>query len=310
MPQKKERISPTPKPAKSSGALLDRFVYYVFGLFQKIGENHLLLLAGGLTFSVFVCIVPLVLVIFAVLGQVFESQSIARQVDHFLTTILPYQEFAGPVREFVFSRIAEVVLHKNAAGLFGGIGVFVAASGLFSSMRTALNTIFQTESKKTIWKEKLRDFGMVALVLVALIVLVVAFPALAYISELADTSELLSRLQLNAVNPVVINVMPWGIIFLLSILLYWLVPYEKLNFKVLSISALWATLFWIIAQSLFGYYVSHFATLRNIYGTYLFIVASSFWLYYASTVFLLGAQIGQLYRERITLKNENDYNSE
>ena len=50
---------------------IKRFLHhYLWELFNRIGENHLFLLAGGLAFSLFVCIVPFVLIIFFAVGQV------------------------------------------------------------------------------------------------------------------------------------------------------------------------------------------------------------------------------------------------
>ena len=44
-------------------------VHYVWGLYLRTDEHHLFLMGGGLAFSLFVCIVPFVLIVFAVLGR-------------------------------------------------------------------------------------------------------------------------------------------------------------------------------------------------------------------------------------------------
>jgi len=55
---------------------------------------------------------------------------------------------------------------------------------------------------------------------------------------------------------------------------------------------------WGTVQYLFGYYITNFITLKKVYGAYLFAIVVIFWIYYTSFVFILGAEIGQLYRER------------
>jgi membrane protein len=73
------------------------------------------------------------------------------------------------------------------------------------------------------------------------------------------------------------------------------------------VSAIAATFFWEIARQLFGYYITNVATLNRIYGTYALLVIVAFWIYYSSILFLVGAEIGQLYRERRIEKDQPSY---
>ena len=52
------------------------------------------------------------------------------------------------------------------------------------------------------------------------------------------------------------------------------------------------------ANKFFGYYITNFATLKNIYGAYVFLIVGIFWIYYPSAIFIIAAEIGQLFRER------------
>jgi membrane protein len=83
---------------------------------------------------------------------------------------------------------------------------------------------------------------------------------------------------------------------------YSFIPYAKIGRKIPAVSALWATIFWEIAKYLFGYYLYNVASLDKIYGTYALVVVLAFWIYYSSVLFIVGAEIGQLYRERLALK--------
>ena len=71
-----------------------------------------------------------------------------------------------------------------------------------------------------------------------------------------------------------------------------------MNKKVVFISAFWAALLWELAKKLFGFYIFHFASLNKIYGAYVFVIIAAFWIYYSSIIFIIGAEIGQLFRER------------
>ena len=63
--------------------------------------------------------------------------------------------------------------------------------------------------------------------------------------------------------------------------------------------AIWAALLWEAAKQLFGYYIRHFPTLGIIYGAYMLVVVVAFWLYYSAVVFIIGAEIGKLFDQRL-----------
>ncbi|MCX6826153.1 MAG: YihY/virulence factor BrkB family protein, partial [candidate division Zixibacteria bacterium] len=139
--------------------------YYFGGLYQRINEHHLFLLSGGLAFSLIVCIIPFVLIIFSILGNVLQDSFLQSQVNSFIDRVIPYEDYASFAKNLILSRIEEFKIYKNIAGYVGVIGLLIAASGLFSSMRTILNRVYGTDKGKKFVIAKLRDLGMVLLVL-------------------------------------------------------------------------------------------------------------------------------------------------
>ena len=85
-------------------------------------------------------------------------------------------------------------------------------------------------------------------------------------------------------------------------MLYYLIPQQKIPKRVLLVSALSSSLMLEIAKQLFGLYIANVVTLKKVYGAYLFLIITAFWIYYTSIVFIIGAEIGQLYREWINRK--------
>ena len=63
------------------------------------------------------------------------------------------------------------------------------------------------------------------------------------------------------------------------------------------IAGLSATVLWFLAKEGFGWYVLHAASLKKIYGAYVVAVMLGLWIYYSSAVFILGAMIGETYKE-------------
>lgn len=278
------------------------FVHYFGGLYHRTDEHHIFLYGGGLAFSLFVCIIPFVLIIFSILGAVLEMSSVEDQIVTFIYTIIPYKEYAAYAQKIIFSRIQEVIAFKAVAGYIGGFGLFFAASGLFSSMRTILNKIFVITEDKHAVIGKLRDFGMVLLVIAFILSSTIILPAITIIKNAADQVRFLRFLQLGIVEHMLITMVSFLIIFMFFYIFYSFIPYAKLGSKVPALSAFWAAALWELAKRVFEYYITHLATFNRIYGTYAFVVVLAFWIYYSSILFILGAEIGQLYRERLQQK--------
>lgn len=272
-----------------------RLKYYVFGLFQKINQHHVWLLSGGLTFSVFVCILPLILITFSILGNILQYSSVEHQVISFIQKAIPNNAYAESFKEIIFSRIHEVIKNKSQAGIFGVLGLLIAASGLFGSMRTILNLIYKSNVERPLLIHKLKDLGIVVLVLVFFLVSIVFLPSFEVAKEVFKRSQ-----SFDEVSRLLIflgDFTPFIIIFMAFFFLYYAVPDRLTNKKIAFISALSAAILWEIAKQAFGYYVSNLTSWKQIYGAYTLFVFIAFWVYYSSFVFIIGAEIGQLYSE-------------
>lgn len=281
--------------------------YYAIGLYHRIDEHHLFLSGGGIAFSLFASIIPLTLIAFSFLGNILDTASVEEQLTNILNTIIPYPEYANKMFEIIMSRVPEVIQHKTIAGYIGVFGLLFISSGLFSSLRTILNRIFHFTENKHLLIGKLRDFGMVLLLIVFLLLAIFVFPAINILTEFALKSDILRMFELTPLVKLLLSIGSPLIILIMFYVFYKLIPYAKLGKKVPLVSAITATFFWEIARQLFGYYITHFATLSRIYGTYALIVIVAFWIYYSSILFLIGAEIGQLYLERRIEKEQPSY---
>ena len=205
------------------------------------------------------------------------------------------------------SRVPEVIQYKTIAGYAGAIGLLFISSGLFSSLRTILNSIFHFTDDKHMLIGKLRDLGMVILLVIFLFLAIIGFPALNILTKFALDSEILKMFRLTPFVDILFSIGSTLIILIMFYSFYKLIPYAKLGRKVPFVAALTATILWEVARQLFGYYISNIATLNRIYGTYALLVIVAFWIYYSSILFLIGAEVGQLYRERKAEKQKSSY---
>ncbi len=278
--------------------------HYFLGLSKRADEHHIFLFAGGLAFSLFVCIIPFILIIFAVLGNILDSSYMQFQVNTLIDTLIPYYKYSEFVKKVIFTRINEVIEYKTIAGIVGAFGLLFAASGLFSSMRTILNKVFAVEADVHFIVAKLRDFALVVMVIIIFFLTTILMPTLDLLRKSATQLQFLKFLESGIFEHFIFSLLSFIVIFIVFFMLYVSVPIRKIGRKATFISAFWAAILWEAAKQVFGFYIHNFTTLGKIYGAYALGVVVAFWIYYSSVVFIVGAEIGRLYFERNYVKND------
>jgi len=278
--------------------------YYATGIYNRVGDHNVFLMGGGLTFSFATCIIPFILIIFAILGTLLEIPEIELKITSFIDSAIPYQESSEFVKSIVIDRIMEFKQFKTLAGYLGAIGLFLAASGLVSSLRTILNNVFIVQQGKNIFVAKLRDVGIVLLFIAVFLLSIVLIPVIEIVRNLTSKIWFLSTIEFGFLKHLFLSLISFSIILGIFYFIYYIIPYKKRKKRALFVSALWATLLWELAKQVFGLYLSYSANLSRIYGAYVFVVAVILWLYYSSVVIIVGAEIGQLYLERIQSKGK------
>lgn len=278
--------------------------HYFGGLYDRTDKHHIFLLSGGLAFSLFTCIIPLVLIVFWILGNFLSSEEVELQIINLINTVIPYDEYAEFTRQIIFSRVYEIVEFKNTAGLIGFIGLFFAASGFFSSMRTVLNKVFGTDTDVNFFLGKLRDFLFIILAILLFFFSTLAIPILEVLRKISQSTDYLQIFNHPFFQQIYTILISFILILILMYLFYRVIPTKKIRRISALVGAAWSSLLWVAAKTLFGYYITHFQTWGRIYGTYALIIVVAFWIYYTAAVFIIGAEIGKLFDERIDEKSK------
>jgi len=276
--------------------------HYIFGLFKRIDEHHIFLSGGGIAFSLILSTMPILLLVFAVFGKIIDPNTIEVNISQIIETIIPYPEYAEYTTSAIMRRIPGVFQYSDTAFYLGIFGLFFTSTWLFSSMRTILNRIFGSTEDKGFLIGLIRDFGMVLLIISMVLVSTFVLPSLNIFIKITENLELLRDFRVDSVIHNLFSLTSIIVVLLLFFLFYTLIPYAKLNKKVTFVGALWATILWELARIVFGYYVSAFLQSNKFYEAFLLIIVLLFWLFYASILFIIGAEISQLYRERLEKK--------
>ena len=276
--------------------------HYIVGLFRRIDEHHIFLSGGGIAFSLILSTVPILLLVFAVLGKIIDPSTIENNLSRLIDTVIPYPEYAEFTTTAIMRRMPGVFQYSAAAFYLGLFGLFFTSTWLFSSMRTILNRIFGSSEDKGFIIGLVRDFGMVLLIISMVLLSTFILPSLNIFIKITEEIEFLKNFRVDTLIQTIFSFTSIAVVLLLFFLFYTLIPYAKLNRKVTFVGAFWATILWELARIVFGYYVQAFLQSNKFYEAFLLIIVLLFWLFYASILFVIGAEIAQLYRERLELK--------
>jgi membrane protein len=256
-------------------------------------ESNVSFLASGLAFDALLAAVPLVLVALSLVGYVLSARAAAARLDPaaYLRQLLPDYGTGSAGNPFApVLHLAESVVRQRGRLTLVGLPLFVwFAAGLFGSLRTALCEIFDTRETRSWLRGKILDVGLV----VATGVLVTANLAL---------SE--GLLQLEGRHGFVAffgaQLLAFAFLVALFAMIFKYAPAHRVRWDTALVAALVCAVGFDVARAGLAVYFRHLmrpdrlvsdATLGALF---LFVA----WVYYLTFVFLIGAQIAQVYELR------------
>jgi membrane protein len=275
---------------------------YLVRIVERMQDNHIFLSAAGIAFNTLLCFIPLLLIVFYIMGFYLSSDSALRTVDSYLNSLdlFPYQR--EQLRTLLVNVISEFVRGSHIAGVVGGIGLIWTASTLFAAFRTALDKIYGVKDTMNILVSTLKDFAMLSIVGIALLLVHVSFYSLTIVRGIGKD---VFGLEWNhwLFSTVISQITPLAVTFLLFCVIFFLVPDVRLPYKAIVLSSAIAALLWGLAKAVMAYYLAHLWSLGKIYGPYAILVATALWIYYSNITLLFAAEIGEMYLERKRLKD-------
>ncbi|MDZ4711724.1 MAG: YihY/virulence factor BrkB family protein [bacterium] len=272
--------------------------YYIDKLLQKFDNDHIWILSSGISFNILICVIPFTLILLTILGVYLDSTSVQGRLTSYLDSVVP---LPGQYKDrFIFElteRTNELTTNTFLTGAIGLAGLFWTVSGLFSSMREVLRKIFMVNDELNYFIGKLRDFVLV-IISVALFIMSMVITSSVQIFEEYSQGIFGQYITLTLFERFIPMVLGLIISFCLFYVLYAFVPHWKFNKKIVLFSSFTASIFFELLKYLFAVYILKIANFGKIYGTYATIVISIFYIYYVSVIFVVGAELGEIYYSR------------
>ena len=298
------RLSSTPSKRKTISKTLCENIYTSFlnaiSLIMKkavsiikeavdeFGRDRAVLYAAALSFYAFFSLAPLILIAVSIAGALFGEAAVRGELMGRLSEVM--SEEAAVVLQDMLADMQG----RPEAGVFGALGGFflllVGASALFFQLQKSLNQIWYVRSRtRGLWgtiKKRAVSFAMVVgigvLLLVLLILQAVIAGGLVHILELLPAAQVLIYL-LNLLLYI-------GAITVLFAVIFKVLPDHNLRWDEVWRGSFFTAVLFMIGMYLAGFYLGREGG-RSIYGASASVIVLLLWIYYASQVFFLGAEL-------------------
>ena len=125
---------------------------------KKFDRDHGFLLSSGIAFAVLLCMIPLTFLLLALIGAyLFSEQEILIHIRDYLENILPSLD------PQIMENFLRIMQDRQIVGILGVGGLAWTSTWVFSSLRTALNLIFEVGKGRGVLRGKAVDLFMVLL---------------------------------------------------------------------------------------------------------------------------------------------------
>jgi membrane protein len=206
----------------------------------------------------------------------------------FLVALLGFLQ----IPQFFDWSVVKQVEGQQRGGLlsFGIIAAIWGASSGVRALMKALNTAYDVEETRAIWKiylfSLLYTLGFAALLIVAGGLMLLGPQGFEWLAGQAGLDNVFVTLWTWLRWPVAVL-----LLMLTAAIVYYVVPNVDQPFRFITPGAVVAVLVWIIASIGFSVYASNFANYDATYGSLAGVVVLLFYFFISGAVLLLGAEI-------------------
>lgn len=236
-------------------------------------------LAAAIAYHVLFSLFPLAIVLAGASSLVLHATGARAQLVHTIVGQLPLS--SGGSRQ-----ITRLLLGATSGtaglGLLGILGLVYSASGVMAALRTALNQAWDVRDGRPYLKGKLIDVGLVLVVSVFGLISLGA----TVVAHIAGAGDLPGWVSWGAGVAV-----PGVMAFTVLLFLYRVIPATEVRLGDVWPAALLGAVLLVALQNAFAVYVANFGHYNAIYGSLGAVIAFMFFVYLASQLLLLGAEM-------------------
>ena len=252
-------------------------------LIKKSLDDGILDIAAQLSYYLILAFFPFMLFILALMSY---SHISVDSILNILKSMIPENSYA-----LISSTVVETFSKANWDIMSVGIiiTVYSASRGVRSLMK-GLNKAYRLKENRNIFKR----FLVSVVFMLALGFMIMFSLGLIVLGEYVGKA-IITWAKLNRDYQILWNayriIFAVGVIFLVFLVIYFILPAQKVHIFQVAPGALIATLGWIMASLGFSYYVNNIANFAVIYGGLGAVVIFMIWIYLTSLVILIGGEL-------------------
>ena len=271
---------------RHAGRLLDRGLLTTWRATVEFVDDRGHRAAAQIAFFAVLSSIPLALLLIGSFGTVFEPTEIR---DRLLATVLDNIPLAEDDDRAQLERtITNSLVSAGRLGILSILLLIVAASGVMSALRHAINQAWDIESRPPLLRRKALD---VALVLGAVVILVLSLSLTATrrAAQLLEDEEAggsIAAALLDAVG----DALPFVFVVLVMVFLYRMLPMERPKVRDVWPGALVAAALLTTVKGAMEFYFERLADFGALYGSLGALIAFLLFVFAGSNVIVFGAE--------------------
>jgi len=260
-----------------------RYLKILLKSFVDFFKDGGLMLAGSLSYFFMMTVIPFCLFLVALFGYfIGENQAFLKFFSAKLTGLFPSITYK------ITEELKKLISYRGL-GPFTFILYGLLSLQLFSSLETAINTVFKTRTGRPFHIRLVRSLFIVTLIF---IVVSMSFGATSAISILKALKDFFPEIRVGKITAFFIGyLVPFMLTFLIVAIMYKFLPLSKVQFRNALAGSLFTTIFHEAAKHLFAFYVVKVTHLGTVYGPLSAFAIFLLWVFYSSCIFLIGAEV-------------------
>ena len=278
------------KPSESLSRRVGRILYRVSRNFDRDGcFDH----AAYISYFALLSLLPLTILLVALGAAAIGSVDAADRGVQFLL-----KDLMSLLGEDVFKQAREV---GSQASRFGWPFLLLAlwtSSKVFSKVEQALDHVFQVEKRRSFPVRKIFAFGLVALLVLLLVVMVAFAGVVSALNRFLEASALRSAVSnplyvaLNSAGTRYLG--PWLISVVTFGFVYKVVPATFVPLRAAFVAGMVTGTLWEGLKNAFTLYIGQFANYRMTYGALETVVVFAIWVNLSAALLLWGGELAAL----------------
>jgi len=267
-----------------------RKILFLLTVLKKFDDDHGFFLSSGITFNLLICLVPFILLLLGLLGTyLYSYREVLNHIQRYFENVFPSLD------PRIMKNILRIIRDRKIVGILGIGGLVWTSTWVFSSLRTALNIVFQVEKGRSILRGKAIDLLMILLAGTFLFISMVFTSVI----TLVQGYRFSPFLDLGPIIRLILKyLVPFFFTFWMCFLVYEIIPNKKIQVRTALQAAFFTSLLWEVAKQLFGWYILHLGRFSMVYGSLSTLVIFFLWIYYSSAILLLGGEVAFLLEKR------------